>query len=101
MDVGEAGVAALVFEGQAGVVDAEEVEHRGMQVVDVDGVGGDVVGEVVGLAEGEAALDAGTGEEDGEAAGMVVAAVVFSGEWALAIDGAAEFAAPDDKRVVE
>ena len=32
---------------------------------------------------------------------MVVAAVVVRGEASLAVDGAAEFAAPDDQRVVE
>ena len=37
----------------------------------------------------------------GEAAGMVVAAVVVGGQLALAVDGPAELAAPDDQRVVE
>ena len=32
---------------------------------------------------------------------MVVAAVVVGGQRALAVDGPAEFAAPDDQRVVE
>ena len=100
VDVSQAVVAALVFEGEAGVVDAEEVEDRGVEIVDVDGVGGDVVGEVVGLAEGEAGFYSRAGEKDGEAAGVVVAAVVFGCERALAINRAAEFAAPDDEGVV-
>ena len=37
----------------------------------------------------------------GEAAGMMVAAVVVGGQRALAVDGPAELAAPDDQRVVE
>ncbi len=32
---------------------------------------------------------------------MMIAAVIVGGELALAVDGAAEFAAPDDQRVVE
>jgi len=32
---------------------------------------------------------------------MVVAAVIGVGEMALAVDGASEFAAPDDQRVVQ
>ena len=36
-----------------------------------------------------------------EAARMMVAAVILRREIALAVDGAAEFAAPDDQRVVE
>ena len=32
---------------------------------------------------------------------MMIAAVVVGGQLALAVDGAAEFAAPDDQRVVQ
>ncbi len=46
-------------------------------------------------------LDAAAGQPDGEAAGMMVAAVVGGRQLALAVDGPAEFAAPDDQRVVE
>ena len=48
--VGQAEVAALEAVGQLRVVDAEQVQDRGVQVVDVDGVVDDVVAEVVGLA---------------------------------------------------
>ncbi len=89
--VGQPIVAALVLERELRVVDAEQVQDRGLQVVDVDGAGrelvfgwrdwvavvvGDVVAVVVGAAVGEAGLDAAAGEPDGEAAGVVVAAVV-------------------------
>src|SRR5205823_7932873 len=42
-NIGEAEVAALVFEGQLRVVDAEAMEDRRVQVVDVDRVLRDVV----------------------------------------------------------
>ena len=62
MDVGEAELAALVAEGEAFVIDAEEVEDGGVEVVDVDGVFGDGVAEFVGLAVGRniAEIDAGS-----------------------------------------
>jgi len=60
------GQAALEFVGQAFVVDAEWVQHGRLEVVDVDGVFGGVVGEVVGLAEGEVAFDAAAGHPDRE-----------------------------------
>ena len=50
MHVGQAVVPALVLERQPGVVDAQAVQDRGVQVVDVDRVRGDVVAEVVGRA---------------------------------------------------
>ncbi len=66
----------------------------------VDGVLGDVVAPIISLAMSDAALYPSAGQPDGKAAGMVVAAVGF-GVAALAVDGAAEFAAPDDEGVVE
>ena len=44
-------MAALEFVGQLQVIDAQEVQNRGVQVVDVDRVRDDVVAEVVGLAD--------------------------------------------------
>ncbi len=57
MDVGEAEVAALEAEGEAGVVETEEVQERGVQVVDVHAVFDRVEAEVVGGAERQARLD--------------------------------------------
>ena len=47
-DAGEFGVEAAEGVGESLVVDAEAVEHRGVQVAEVDRVFGDVVAEVVG-----------------------------------------------------
>ena len=101
MDVGQPEVAALKLEGQLRVVDAQAVQDRGVQVVHVDRILRDVVAVVVGLAVGDAGLHAAAGQPDGEAARMMVAAVVVGRELALAVDRAAELAAPDDQRVVE
>ena len=100
VDVGETVLAALEFVGELGVVDPELVEEGGVEVMDVDGflvvLGGvrinrgsvfvdDVVAEVIGLAEGHAGFDAAAGGPEGEAAGVVVAAVVFAREFSLAV----------------
>ena len=53
-DAGEPHVEALELEGQAAVVDAQAVQDRGVEVVDVDRVLDDVVAEVVGLAVDDA-----------------------------------------------
>jgi hypothetical protein len=77
------------------------VQDGGVEVVDVDGILGDVVAELVGARRRCAGLDAAAGHPDGEAAGMMIAAVVGRGELALGVVGAAEFAAPDHEGVVE
>ena len=58
MDVGE---AALVAEGEPLVVDAEEVQQGGVEVMDVDGILGDGVSEFVGLAVDEPGFGATAG----------------------------------------
>ena len=50
--VGQAEVAALEAVGQLLVVQAEQVQDRRLQVVDVDAVLGDVEAELVGRADG-------------------------------------------------
>ena len=56
MHIRQAEVSALELERQAFVVDAQAREHGGVQVVDVDGVFGDVVAVVVGFAVDVAGL---------------------------------------------
>ena len=58
MDVGEAEVAAGVAVGELFVVEAEEVEDGGVEVVDVDLVVDGAEAEIVGFAVGCAAANA-------------------------------------------
>ena len=76
--IGQPVVAALVLERQPGVVDAEAVQHRGMQVVDVHRLVDDVVAVVVGLTSSDPRLDAAARHPHGEAARVVVATVVVA-----------------------
>ena len=50
LDAGQPLVEPLVAEREALVVEAQQVQHRGVEVADVDRVLDDVVGEIVGLA---------------------------------------------------
>ena len=72
--VGQAEVAAVVAVGQLLVVEAEQVQDRGVQVVDADAVDDRLVADLVGLAVVDAALDAAAGQPDGEGVRVVVAA---------------------------
>ena len=55
--VGQAIFAAVVGEGQPGVVEAQQVEDRGVEVVDVDAVDLGAEADGVGRAVDRAALD--------------------------------------------
>ena len=69
-------IAAGVAVGQPGVIQAQQVQDRRVQVVDVDLVFDRVIAVVVGLAVGEARLDAAAGHPHRVAVRIVVAAVV-------------------------
>ena len=90
-DIREAEVAAGVAVGEFFVVDAEQVQERGVHIVDVHLVALGVEAVIVGGAVGEAAFHAGTGHPHSKAPRVVVAPV-----HAGALHGgcAAEFAAP-------
>ena len=77
------------------------MQDGGLQVVDVHGIFGDVDAVVVGLAIGHAAAHAAAGHPVGETVRVMVAAVNLLSQFALAVDRAAELAAPDDECVVE
>ncbi len=96
LDVGQPHVAAGVAVGQALVIEPEQVEDRGVQVVDVHRVLDGLVAELVGLAVGDPGLHAAAGHPEGESLVVVVAAVGV-----LPVRRAAELAAPDHQRVVE
>jgi hypothetical protein len=93
--VGEPEVAAEELEGQLRVVDAQQVQHRRVQVVHRDDVLHGVIAELVGRAVRDAALDPAAREPEREALDVMVAAV------ALGHRRAAELAAPDHQRVLE
>ena len=75
MHVGEAHVAAAVVVGEAFVVEAHQVQNRGVQIVDGLAVFDGAVAEVVGGADDGAAFDARARQPEREAVGVVVAAV--------------------------
>jgi hypothetical protein len=91
-------VESLEAKGKAIVIHSEAVEDGGVEVADVDGIFGDVVGKVVGLSVADTAFDAAAGQPEAEAAAVVVAA---GANLSLAVNGASKLATPDDKRVVQ
>src|SRR5262245_49226994 len=92
--VGQADVAAAETEGQPLMIQTELMENGGVYVVDRGGVVDHRVAEVVGAAVGQARLESTSGNEDGVAVDVMIAAdrVVDLGR----VRGAAHFAGPQD-----
>ena len=99
--IGEAEIAALETMRQLGVIEAEEMQDRGMQIVDVNFAFGGEETEIVCRAVANAGFDAAPGHPNGIAVRMMIAADFGWLEIALHHWRAAEFAAPNDERFVE
>src|SRR5262245_2753408 len=97
----QAHVEAAEAVGQPQVVEPEEVEHRRVEVVDVDRVLHGAPAELVGGADDPAAGDAAAGEPDAEAQAVVIAAGARAGLRVLCHRRAAELSAPDNECAVQ
>src|SRR6188508_3027511 len=98
MHVRETKVAALKAEGEARMVEPQQVENGGMNIVDVHAVLHGIEAEFVGLADDGAAFNAASGEPHGEGVDVMIPA----GGLAVFTHGcASEFAAPNHQGVVE
>src|SRR5258708_17815154 len=94
-------MTALELICKAFMIDSETMEDGRLQIVNVHRIGDNVVAVVVGLTDRDSGLDAAAGHPDRKTSRMVVAAVIRFGQTSLAVDGASEFPAPDDQRIVE
>ena len=101
VDVCEPIVATLMAEGEAFVVDAELMQDGSLQIMDVHRLLSDVDTVVIRLAVGDTAAHTAAGQPVGETVRVMVSTVNLVCEFPLTIDRAAEFATPDDERVLE
>ena len=101
VDIRQPEVTALMTECQFLVVNTHQVQNGGIQIMNVNGVFGDVVGEVISLAILETGLHTPSGHPHRPTPGVVVTPVIFTRERALAVDGASEFPAPNHQRVIQ
>ncbi len=88
MHIGEAAVDAVVVGAEFFVIEAEQVQGGGVQIVAVGGILGGFEAEVVGAAVGGAALNPATGHPGGEGTGIVIAAFALGSGLAAKLAGA-------------
>ena len=93
--VGQPEVSAGVMERELFVVEAEQVQNRRLQIVDVNGINRDVKAKLVRLAVDNSALYSAPGHPGAEALGMVVAAGV------LRRGRSPEFGAPNHAGIIQ
>lgn len=77
MNVGQADITTAKFECQLFVVDAQLMQYRGMDVVDLQWVFCNRISKLVRLPECRAASEAATGDEDAVAVDVVISPAGF------------------------
>lgn len=93
--------AAGVVEGEFVVIQAQEMQQRAMDVADVVDVFDGFAADLIGVADGVTALGAAAGEPHGHGFGVVVTTVALAAAALTVVGGAAEFAAENNKGVVQ
>src|ERR1043166_4160226 len=83
------------------MIKAEQMKHCGVEVADVNRIANDIIREVIGFTENRSGPAAATGHPHGEASGMMVAAIILFGEFALGINGATKLATPNNQGGIE
>jgi len=96
MHIGKSHIAAAEAEGLPCMIDAKEMEHGRVQIVDFAHALDGLVAELVGRAERDSRSHAGAGHPEREAELVVIAAVGPLGE-----RRATELAGPDDEGILE
>ena len=72
MNIGQPEIATAVAISQSFVIQSHEMQHGGMQVMDVHPVFDGLISELVGRAERHAPANAAAGEPHGETACVVI-----------------------------
>lgn len=102
VDVREAVMPSLELVGEFLVLDAQQVEKSGLEIVHVNFVFDGIEANVVGCPVSDAGFDSSTRHPDGEGVGVVVAAPLFAISHLTLQEGrASEFSTPDHKGVIE
>ena len=101
VNVGQPEMAALILVCQPCVINAETMQNRRVEIVNIYRILCDVVAELICLTVSNTALETTARHPDAEAPRMVIATIIALGERSLRVNRAAELAAPDYQRVVE
>ena len=83
MYIGQAISTALMLEGEAFVVNAQQMQERGLKIMHMHGIFYDVVTQFVCLSIDCACLYAASCHPHAKAAGVVISAIVGRGQFPL------------------
>lgn len=101
LDTGEFLIQPEKRERKPSVVDTQLVQDRGIEVPNMNGILNHVVAEVISRAVRDAAFDSAAGHPRGEAARMMIAAIVTFSQLTLTKSRPTKLATENNQRVIQ
>src|SRR6185503_19728523 len=101
VNIRQAKIAALEAVGEFLVIDPKAVHHRSIEVMDVHRILGHVIAIVVGGPVTESAFHAAARHPNRIATAMMIATVIVLLDFALRVNRAAKFTAPNYQGIVQ
>src|SRR5262249_15002247 len=83
LDIGQTKISTLEFISQPSMINAQTMQDRRIQIVDVNRIARDVIAEIIRLANRDARFDSSAGKPHGKTARMMIAPVIGLGQLAL------------------
>ena len=99
MHICEPVIAPLIFVGESRVVNPQQMQYRGVEVVHVNRVLNNIVTVVLWRTVDVPCLNPRTGKQRCETIGVMIAPGILA--VCLSVDGAAKFPAPDNERILQ
>ena len=96
VDICQSEIAARVAVCQLQVIDPKEMQHRGVQVVNMNSIFDRVISVIVGVSPGEPTPDSAARQNSGKSLWIMITTIA-----ALDNRCSSELATPNDKRVVQ
>ena len=78
MNVGQPALDAVVVKSQALVIETQQVQNGGVEIVPAHRIDSGAVADLIALSIGDPGLEPGTGHPDGETGVVVVPALALS-----------------------
>ena len=102
VDVCEAEMPSLKLEGELLMVNSEQMQNRGLEIVDVDFVVNGIKADIIGGSVGDTGFNASSSHPSGKGVGVMVTTPCFAVlHVALEERSTTEFATPDDEGFIE
>jgi hypothetical protein len=92
---------ALEWKYESLVIDSHALQYRGIEIVDMHRILGDIVAKVIGCSQLHASSDATSRHPNRKALGMMIPTIVLFAQTSLAVHGSTKLPPPNHQRGIQ